>query len=73
MANVIQDTLLGDRNAFYVWAGVTGPRWGSWESFAADVPVKSIFAESDWQLAVAAAVAQADRSGIPSVYVARNG
>ena len=73
MANVILDNHLGDRDALYVWAGVTGPQWGGWASFASAEPTRAIFPEQDWQDAIAAASTTADQTGIPRVYVARNG
>jgi hypothetical protein len=72
MANVIQDTNLGDANAYYVWAAVTGPAWGTWAAFGSATMTRAQFAEEDWSAAIQAAVAEADRLGFPNVYVARN-
>ena len=73
MANVILDNHLGDRDALYVWAGVTGPQWGGWVSFASSEPTRAIFPEQVWQDAIEAASTKADQTGILRVYVARNG
>jgi hypothetical protein len=77
MANVILSPRVGepksfDRKAFYVWASETGPEWGSWEAFAAGTPVRASFPDADWDTAISAAAAHADRAGLPTVYVVRN-
>lgn len=75
MANVILSPHAGgksDQKAFYVWASETGPQWGHWDDFAAGTPVRTAFSDMDWETAISAAAAQADRAGFPTVYVVRN-
>jgi hypothetical protein len=72
MANVIHNPQMADPNALYVWPGVTGPQWGSWAAFGAAKTSRIYFSNDDWQVAIAAATAEADRAGLSTVYVVRN-
>lgn len=72
MANVILHPQLADPDALYVWAGVTGPQWGSWKAFGAAKTTRTFFPEGDWKSAIVAATADADRAGLSTVYVVRN-
>jgi hypothetical protein len=72
MANVVQVPNLADDNAYYVWAGHSGPQWGEQRSFADATLVRQAFPEGDWTKATEAAARQADEKGVPTVYVVRN-
>lgn len=71
MTNVILAPLIADTDALYVWSDFAAPAWGNWQAFGASSPTRNLFTAEDWQAAIDAAVAHADRHGIPTVYVAR--
>lgn len=78
MANVVEIPFGGSRispsdtNAIYVWAATTGPMWGLLTAFQHASPPKTRFAEHDWITAIEAAVNEAERLTVPTVYVVRN-
>jgi hypothetical protein len=71
MANVVLHPQMADPDALYVWAGITGPQWGSWAAFNAAKTSRIHFSNADWQVAIVAATADADRVGLSTVYVVR--
>jgi hypothetical protein len=57
-----------DPNAFYVWAGTTGPVYGGYTAFEASRPPNTKFADGDWTRAIE----NAGRLARKTVYVVRN-
>jgi hypothetical protein len=78
MVNVIEIPFGGppivpnDPNACYVWAGTGCPSRGSLAAFQSVTPTKTSFSGTEWMTAIEAAVRDAEKAGVPTVYVVRN-
>jgi hypothetical protein len=72
MAIVIDHEPMRDANCLVVWNDATGhPAYGSYYSYQSHHPAACQAIEDDWDKAIDAAVALAERNGIPTVYVVR--
>lgn len=74
MAIVIDQEPVRDANCLVVWCNPIGhPAYGSFYSYHCTAHAEaSLVAEADWDATIDAAVALAERNGIPTVYVVKH-
>jgi hypothetical protein len=74
MAMVVDQEPLRDANCLVVWRHTMGqPAYGSYYSYQCTAHAEAgLVAEAEWHAAIDAAVALAERNGIPTVYVVRH-
>ena len=69
MAIVIAQEPAGDENCLVVWRDGGRPAYGTYFSHQSRHAAAHFSSEQDWDATIDAAVALAERNGIPTVYV----